>query len=154
MFTRLNAAAALAILLFLTVSACTPLARPELHLADLRFGEMRAFETELLIGVRIENEEREVLHTEGGTYRLYINDVYLGKGMTSEPLTVPAHSSATQWVTIQVRNLAVIPMIRKMMESSDFNYRIEGRLSRRGWAPDVRASDEGRFSMSDFSGQL
>jgi len=131
----------------LAAVSCTP-RQADLHLADLRFGEMRPFETELVIEVRLENEDARPLEIQGASYRLYLNGVYVGKGMSDERITIPPFGSAVHAATLQLSHLALLPTIQRLLESDDFSYRIEGRLYRGGLFGELRAVESGRFDLS------
>ena len=131
------------------LTACSAAERPDVHLADLRLGEMRAFETELVVGLRVQNPASSPVTINGASYRLYFNGVRVGRGMSSQTITVPAFGSAIQNVTLQVSNLSLLPTIQQLLESDAFAYRIEGTLHRSGLFGDVSVQESGRFSMRD-----
>lgn len=133
--------------LLIVFASCSAARKPELHLADMRVGEMRPFETELVMAVRVENGDTRPLRLVGAAYRLYINDVYVGKGLSSEALTIPPLSSALQSATLQLSNLALLPTIQRLISSQDFSYRIEGTLYRSGLFGDVHVAQVGRFAL-------
>jgi LEA14-like dessication related protein len=133
-------------ILVVFMSSCTPIQPPELNLADMQFGEVRPFETELQIGVRIENENPQPLTIDGAAYRIYLNDVYIGKGMSSESVSVPALGSAVQQVTVKISNISLLPKVQKLLNTRGFTYRIEGRLYQ-GVFSSISVSETGTFSM-------
>jgi LEA14-like dessication related protein len=67
--------------------------------------------------VRIDNESRYPLHINGRVYRLYLNDIDVGKGMTSETLTVPRLGSANQEILFHLNNIRLISRIQSLLES-------------------------------------
>ena len=133
------------VLVFIIASACAPVQPPDLQLADIQFGEVRAFETELRVGVRIENDNPRPLEITGASYRIYVNDVYLGKGMSSQSVSVPALGSAVQTVKIEISNITLLPKVQQLLNTEGFAYRIEGRLYREGLLSSVPVNEAGRF---------
>jgi LEA14-like dessication related protein len=103
-------------------------AMPEIALVDLRLGEVTLLETGLKAIVRIDNESRYPLHINGGVYRLYLNDIDIGKGMTSERLTVPRLGSANQEILFRLNNISLISRIQSLLESDKFSYKISGHV--------------------------
>jgi LEA14-like dessication related protein len=112
----------------LLATGCTSryAAMPEIALVDLRLGEVTLLETGLKAIVRIDNEGRYPLHINGGVYRLYLNDIDVGKGMTSERLTVPRLGSANQEILFHLNHISLISRIQSLLESNQFSYKISG----------------------------
>lgn len=103
-------------------------AMPEIALVDLRLGEVTLLETGLKAIVRIDNESRYPLQINGGVYRLYLNDIDVGKGMTSERLTVPRLGSANQEILFRLNNISLISRIQSLLESNQFSFKISGHV--------------------------
>ena len=112
----------------LLATGCTSryTAMPEIALVDLRLGEVTLLETGLKAIVRIDNEGQYPLHINGGVYRLYLNDIDIGKGMTSERLTVPRLGSANQKILFRLNNISLISRIQSLLDSNQFSYKISG----------------------------
>jgi LEA14-like dessication related protein len=114
----------------LSVTGCASrnAALTEIALVDLRLGEVTLFETGLKTVVRIDNEGSNSLPITGASYRLYLNDIDVGRGMTSESVTVPRLGSANQEVLFQLNHISLISRIQSMLESNQFGYKISGYL--------------------------
>jgi len=118
------------VLITLSVTGCASryAALSEIALVDLRLGEVTLFETGLIAVVRIDNEGSNSLPITGASYRLYLNDVDVGRGMTSESMTVPRLGSANQKVLFQLNHISLISRIQSLLESNQFSYKISGNV--------------------------
>lgn len=145
------------ICLLLAAAGCAVLrTQPTITLADIQFGEVRLLETDLVAQIRIQNESQEPLEIDGAAYRLYLNDLDLGRGVSDQTITVPRLGSTLQKVVFHVQNLTVISNIRSLVESGNAQYRIEARLYVRGplrEAFPVTASREGRLDVGLPAGE-
>lgn len=103
-------------------------AKPEIALVDLRLGEVTLLETGLNAVVRIDNESPYSLSINGGVFRLFLNDIDVGRGMTSERINIPRLGSANQEVLFRINNLSLITRIQSLLESDQFSYKIRGHV--------------------------
>ena len=101
---------------------------PDVHLTNLYFRNATLFETSLICTVRIENENSEEVTFEGGTLKLYMNDLYVGKGFLKDGVTVPKFGSNEAEVEVALSNLTMLSQIVPMVESPEFSYRIDSSL--------------------------
>jgi LEA14-like dessication related protein len=118
--------------LFVTLAStgCTSrhVALPEIALVDLRLDEVTLLETGLKVVVRIDNEGQNPLRINGGLYRLYLNGIDVGRGMTSENVTVPRLGSANQEILFRLNNIRLISRIQSILASNQFSYNIRGHV--------------------------
>ncbi len=124
--------------------------KPEIALVDLRLGEVTLLETGLNAVVRIDNEGRYPLRINGAVFRLFLNDIDVGKAMTSEGVTVPRLGSANQEVLFRISNLSLITRIQSLMESDQFNYKISGHVyvgSGLGFGGRIPVEHTGRLNL-------
>lgn len=119
--------------------------KPELHLQNILVDQATLFQTGLVFTFRIDNANSEPLRVDGGSHRIYLNDVYVGKGLSSEQFTVPRFGSTETDVTVYINNLALISKIIPILESSALSYRVDSSLVREGALFGRRL----RFSQSD-----
>jgi LEA14-like dessication related protein len=103
-------------------------AKPEIALVDLRLGEVTLLETGLNAVVRIDNESPYSLSINGAVFRLFLNDIDVGRGMTSERINIPRLGSANQEVLFRLNNISLISRIQSLLESNQFSYKISGRV--------------------------
>ncbi len=140
------------VLITLSATGCASryAALTEIALVDLRLGEVTLFETGLKAVVRIDNENPNSLPITGASYRLYLNDIDVGRGMTSESVTVPRLGSASQEVLFRINNISLISRIQSLLESNQFSYKISGHVYvSEGFGPDRRVPVEhtGRLDL-------
>jgi len=109
--------------------ACASLQLPlDVGLADIQLSGITLFETNLSAEVRLQNENNRPIAIEGATYRLFLNDIDVGKGVSDERIIIPRLGSALQRVTFRLDNMIFITKIQSLLESRNFSYRLEGRL--------------------------
>ena len=105
---------------------------PEVHLKNIVVDEASLFQTGLVFSLRVDNENSEPLRIEGGSHRIYLNDVYVGKGMSSDGFTVPRFGSADTDVRVFVSNLGLLSRIVPILESKELSYRVDSSLVTKG----------------------
>lgn len=108
--------------------ASRQIAQPQIALVDLQLGDVTLLETGLEAIVRIDNEGQQPLRLSGAVYRLYLNDIDVGRGMSSKAVTVPRLGSATQKVVFRLSNISLISRIVPLFESNQFSYKISGHV--------------------------
>lgn len=114
----------------LSVAGCATLqlAPPEVTLVDLEFTDLTMFETTAEFTVRLANENPDPLNVDGGVFRLYLNGIKVGKGLSSEAVEVPGLGTATQKVVLYVNNVALVSRLASLMDNPVLNYQIKSRL--------------------------
>jgi hypothetical protein len=121
-------------------------------LANLRPAESTAFESSVVLTVRVTNAGAEALHFSGSRHRLVVNGHALGVAVTPEPLELPGLTTATQEVTFNLSHLALIPLVGELRREPTALYEIEstffggGMLSR-----GMLASHTGRIDLSGLA---
>ena len=134
----------------LLIAGCASryLVRPQIALVDLRPGEVTLLETGLNAIVRIDNEGRNPLRINGAVFRLYLNDIDIGRGMTAESVSVPGLGSANQEVLFRLNNISLISRIQSLLEADQFTYKISGHVYIGGFGPDRRIPVEHTGSLN------
>jgi len=121
------------------------------NLANVRFDAVTVFETTATFTLRLNNETPKPMKFTGGAHKIYVNGLYVGSGLSSEPVEVPRLGSLTQPVTVHLSNIAMATRIKAVIESKSFEYRVksvfygESRFSR------LRCVSEGRLDLKDFT---
>ena len=105
-------------------------AAASLSLVGLRPVQASLFETTADLTLRVTNESPQALVLRGSSHKIYVNDTYIGKAVSNEPLTVQSLATATQTVTAHLENLALVGKVRELSAASTTTvvYRIESRL--------------------------
>lgn len=144
---------ALAAALFLCGCASSRLAESvEVTLVNLRFEQMTPFETTAHFTIRVQNQTPEALGLEGGVHKIYLNQVYVGSGVNNEMLDVPRLSEGIQNVTVHIRNLAMLRLVREIVEAKRVDYRLDSLVYARcaGRASKFRVSKAGAIDVKDY----
>jgi LEA14-like dessication related protein len=141
------------LILCLTVLICGCASRSavSVNIVNVRFTEMTALETTALFTLRFSNESPEPVQFTGGVYKIYINNLYVGEGLTSESIELPRLGTATQEVTVHMSNIALATRLKSIIESQSFDYRVESVLHSKSWMDRMRSVSEGRLDMKDFT---
>jgi len=120
----------------------------EVSLVDFRFGPATVFETTATAVVRVENSGPEDLRVTGAAYRLDLNGVKVGRGLSDVTLTVPRLNSVTTEVQVHLRNLTVVRLLADLQERGTVEYRLHGTIyvsADGGRARGVAVSRSGSF---------
>ena len=137
--------------LSLLVSGCASKSTVAVSIVNVRLTDMTAFETTATFTLRFSNESPEPAQLTGGVHKIYLNGLYVGKGLNSETLDLPRLGSATQDVTVYLNNIALITRVKPVIESKSFDYRIQSTLYGKSWFSRMRSVSEGRVDIKDFT---
>ncbi len=120
------------------------------NLVTVHFQEATALETTATFTLRLSNETPQPIEINGSVHKIYINDLYVGKGLSDEIVTVPRLSTITNNVTVHLSNIALATRVKSVIESKSFDYRIQSTLFGKSWFNRMSASSEGKLDMKDF----
>lgn len=154
-FGRLGAAAAAALALALAFASggCATVPEEpflEAGLANLRFTDVKVFETVALLDIRLDNISPEAVEVTGASHRVSVNGVKLGRGQTGESLAVPRLGSAMQVVEFHLRNYSMARTIHDLGRHRSLDYELESTLYVRqsnGRDRAVRLKRSGRLDL-------
>lgn len=85
-------------------------------------------EAALNFTIRIQNGSPEPLTVTGGSHRIYLNDVYVGQGLSNQEVVVPRLATATEEVTVHLSTFRIIRSFHRMFESRTVAYRLESTV--------------------------
>ena len=102
---------------------------------NVRFVDATVMETTMEFEVRIENATPNAIRLDGAVYKVTLNGLSLGRGMTGEILEVPRYSSATQKVQVHLSNLRMATRVRTIVEAQKLDYQLESTLHAVGRRP-------------------
>ncbi len=134
----------------LLLCGCSTAKGPAVSLVNLRLTQATAFETTAAFTLRLSNESPSPMQLEGGAYEIYLNGLYVGEGLTGEPLDLPRLATATQEVTVHLSNWRLATRIKPILESQNFAYRIKSVVYGKAPAGKMRSVNEGRLDLRDF----
>lgn len=118
-------------LLAAILCSCATFARRQgvqVSLVNLALGAATVWETELRLTVRIQNELPEALVVDGAVHKVYLNGTYVGEGLSNERLEIPRLSTATQNVTVYLRNISLLTKLRGIIDAQAVDYRMTSLL--------------------------
>jgi len=100
--------------------------------------------------IRLENSSPESLTIDGGSYKIYLNGIYVGQGLSNQTLEIARLSSTTITVPVYVSTVRLMGSLYRVLKSNQVSYRIHGRVyvKRGGVLKKYKASREG---MVDFA---
>ena len=126
----------LIILLFATVLAgCatvqSPLESPHVSLIDLRLLSATLFEQRYALKIRVQNPNPVELPISGMDFRLDINDVELGRGVSDKSVTVPAYGEEVFEINLVSNFARIVNQIRAFEsgQGQSLRYRLAGGIS-------------------------
>ena len=127
----------------------------EVGLANLRFTQLTVFETTAVLDIRLDNLSPEEIRVTGGSHRVTVNGISLGRGMTGDTITVPRLGSSIQTVEFHLRNLSVARTIHDLGRSRVVDYTLESTLHvgrPAGSDRTVRVRNAGRLDLQGVQG--
>ncbi len=109
----------------------TPLETPHVTLTDLRMLDMTLFEQRYGLKIRVQNPNPVELPITGMNFQLDINDAELGRGVSDQPVTVPAYGEAVVEIKLTSNLARIIDQIRGLEsgKGQSLRYRLAGGIS-------------------------
>ena len=129
---------------------CRTFEPPAVSLVNARFTQATVFETTAEFTLRLNNATPEPMILDGAAHKIYLNGLYVGDGLSNQPLELPRLTSGTQDVTVHLSNLMLATRFKPIIESQSFDYRIQSVFYGRQPSGRARAVSEGRLDLRDF----
>lgn len=123
---------------------------PSVSLVNLRFEDATALETTATFTLRLSNESAEAVQLNGEVHKIYLNDLYLGKGLSDEKVEVPRLGTVTHEVKVHLSNLALATRIKSIIETKSFEYRIVSVFHGTSWLSKMRSESSGKLELKDL----
>lgn len=123
---------------------------PSVSLINLRFEDATALETTATFTLRLSNESPQPVQLEGEVHKIYLNGLYLGKGLSDQAVEVPRLSTITHEVKVHLSNLALVTRIKSIIESKSFEYRIESVFHGKSTFRRMRSESSGKLELKDL----
>lgn len=124
---------------------------PAVNLVNVRVQSATALETTATFTIRLSNDAPEARQFTGSSHRIYLNGLYVGKGLNDKTIEVSRLGTVTQDVTVHLNNLALATRIKSVIEAKRFDYRIQSVFYGKGWLDKMRSESEGRLDLKDFT---
>jgi len=123
---------------------------PSVSLVNLRFEEATALETTATFTLRLSNESPEAVQIQGEVHKIYLNGLYLGKGLNDKKMEVPRLGTATHEVKVHLSNLALATRIKSIIETKSFEYRIVSVFHGKSIFSKMRSENSGKLELKDL----
>jgi len=124
---------------------------PAVSVVSVHFQDVTLLETTVVFTLRVENDQPAPLSVNGSAHDIYINGLYVGKGLNNETLEIPRLSTATNDVTVHLSNLALATRFKSVFENKQFDYRIQSTFYGESWWGRTRSESEGKLDLKDFT---
>lgn len=134
----------------LMLCGCSKNSSLTVSLVNVHFKEATVLETTAVFTLRLDNAAPSPLEITGAAHNLYLNGLYVGKGLSDETLTVPRLSSVTNDVTVHLSNLALATRVKAAIESKRVDYRIQSTFYGKSWLDRTSSESTGKLDLQDF----
>ena len=125
----------LAIMLSGCATMQSQLEPPHVTLTDMRILEMTLFEQRYGLKIRVQNPNPIALPITGLNFQLDVNDAELGRGVSDQTVTVPAHGEAVLEINLTSNLARIFDQLRgfESGKGQSLSYRLSGGLSLSIW---------------------
>ena len=109
----------------------SPLEAPHVSLTDLRILDATLFEQRYALKIRVQNPNPVALPINGMDFRLDINDVELGRGVSDKSVTVPAYGETVFEINLGSNFARIVNQIHALEsgKGQSLHYRLSGGIS-------------------------
>ena len=144
---RMKRVLLLIVIVFFNACSLTTGAKPEISITNVQFANVTLFETSADFTIRIQNENPYEMTFEGAKHNIYLNGINVGKGLVDSSFSVPKLGTTTQTVKIHLSNISLARNIQKLVDSKEFDYKIESTLFKSGGfgLSNINITETGQF---------
>ena len=137
--------------LMMFLCGCGQATGPSVNLVTVRFKDATALETTAVFTLRLSNDQPDPVKLNGSVHRIYLNGLFVGKGLSDAAVEVPRLSTVTNDVTVHLNNLALATRIKPVIEAKRFAYRVESTFYGKSWFSRTHSESEGKLDLQDFT---
>ena len=101
--------------------------------------------------LRLSNDSPEAKKFMGSAHKIYINGLYVGKGLSDQSIEVPRLGTVTQAVTVHLNNLALATRIKAVIEAKSFDYKVQSTFFGDSMFSRMRSETNGKLDLNDFT---
>ncbi|MFM2081457.1 MAG: hypothetical protein RL380_148 [Verrucomicrobiota bacterium] len=123
---------------------------PAVNVVSVHFQSATALETTATFTLRVSNEQPEPQTFTGSAHKIYLNGLYVGKGLCAAALTVPRLSTITNDVTVHLSNLALITRVKSVVEAKAIDCRIQSIFYGKSMLSRKTSETIGKLALADF----
>jgi LEA14-like dessication related protein len=127
---------------------------PSVDLVSVRFEDATALETTATFTLRLSNENPAPVQINGAVHKIYVNGLYLGKGLSDQTVEVPRLGTITNDVTVYINNLKLATRFKSIIETKAFEYRIASVFHGSSRFDRSRSESSGKLELKDFLPEL
>ncbi len=127
---------------------------PAVSLVSVQFQDATALETTAVFKLRLSNESPSAVQFNGEVHQIYLNGLYVGKGLSDQTVDVPRLGTTTHEVTVHLSNLALATRLKAVIESKGFDYRIRSIFYGKSWFSRRQSESTGKLDLKDFTPSL
>jgi LEA14-like dessication related protein len=122
---------------------------PEVELLALEPVPAQGMEARFRVRLRIVNPNSVPLEIEGMAYDVYLRDSKVLSGVSNQTLSVGAYSEGVAELEVAAGMFGSMALLRDLMNnpSDSIPYRLNAKLSRKGFGNTLRVSREGDISL-------
>ena len=135
----------------LLLAGCAAAPGPAVTLVTVKFQKATALETTAVFTIRLSNDAPEARQFTGSAHKIYLNGLYVGKGLTDATNEVPRLGTVTQDITVHLSNLALATRLKSILEAERFEYRIQSTFYGKGMFGRLSSETEGKLELKDFT---
>lgn len=135
----------------LLTAGCAGSGGPSVTLVTVRLQAATALETTATFTIRLSNDAPEARSFTGSAHKIYINGLYVGKGLSDAAIEVPRLATVTQDVTVHLSNLALATRLKSIIEAERFDYRVQSTFFAKSAFGRMTSETEGKLELKDFT---
>lgn len=124
---------------------------PAVNLVTLHFKEATVMETTTDFVLRLSNDSPAAQKFTGSAHKIFINGLYVGKGLSADAIEVPRLGTVTQAVTVHLSNLALATRIKAVIEAKSFDYKVQSVFFGDSVFSRTRSETSGKLDLKDFT---
>jgi LEA14-like dessication related protein len=132
------------------LASCGRNTGPAVNLVSVHFQSATALETTATFTLRVSNEQPEPQTFSGSVHKIYLNGLYVGKGLCDAAITVPRLATVTNDVTVHLSNLALITRIKSVVEAKAIDCRIQSIFYGKSAFRRQTSETIGKLALADF----
>ena len=133
------------------LAGCSRNDGPAVNLVTLHFKDATVMETTTDFVLRLSNDAPEARKFTGSAHKIYINGLYVGKGLSADAIEVPRLGTVTQAVTVHLNNLALATRIKSVIEAKRFEYKVQSTFFGDSMFSRFRSETTGKLDLKNFT---
>lgn len=136
----------------LSLSACSgsSVKSPDVFVTSFFLKDATLLESTAEFGVRIENDNPFPVEVDGSIHRVYLNDVFLGKGRDTSRFTIPRLGTVERDIIVNVRNLTLMRNFQEIINQPNIRYEIVSTFYGKDTLTGMSSQNKGEISLNTY----